>query len=349
MKKVARASAEDRADMFRIAAEASGLAPAVVEKDFWVCWMLQKLFTLQVAGPHLLFKGGTSLSKVYNVIQRFSEDIDISVSREFIRPGEADAVENTSSRTQHEKEIKRLKDAFAQIVAEIIYPELETAVAEELGQGGWQLIRDDHDAGTLLFTYPAGLNAALGRMPPNDKVDGTSYILPTVRIEMGGRSDLWPREDAVILAYAAEAEPGAFDQPIVTVGVLAAERTFWEKATLLHNEFYRPLAKKRGDRISRHYSDLARLLEHPEIGPRCLAAQDIAARVVQHKTLYYRDSWSRYEEVLSGGLHLLPSPEAENHLRSDYALMRSMFFGEPQSFDDILEVLADLERTINQR
>ena len=84
---VARASAQDRADLFRIAAEASGLTPALIEKDFWVCWTLQRQFTLPVTAPHLLFKGGTTLSKVYKVIQRFSEDIDISVSREFIRPG----------------------------------------------------------------------------------------------------------------------------------------------------------------------------------------------------------------------------------------------------------------------
>lgn len=347
MKNVARASAQDRADLFRIAAEASGLTPALIEKDFWVCWTLQRLFALPVTAPHLLFKGGTTLSKVYKVIQRFSEDIDISVSREFIRPGEADAVENAPSRAQREKELKRLKDAFVQVIGEVIYPELRVAIAEELGQKGWHLVRDNYDPGTLLFTYPVSLSATLGRMASGDKAFGVEYILPTVRIEMGGRSDLWPSEDAVVTAYAAEAEPTAFEQPNIAVRILAVERTFWEKATLLHNEFYRPLVKGRGDRISRHYSDLTRLTLHPELGPRCLAARDIAARVVQHKNLYYRDNWSRYGEVLTGGLHLLPGPEVEGVLRADFAQMSSMFFGEPQSFDEVLATLAEMERTIN--
>ncbi len=102
MKNGARASAQDRADLFRIAAEASGFTPALIEKDFWVCWTWQRLFTF--------------LSKVYKVIQHFSEDIDISVSREFIRPGEADAVENAPNRAQREKELKRLKEAFVQVI-----------------------------------------------------------------------------------------------------------------------------------------------------------------------------------------------------------------------------------------
>lgn len=258
-------------------------------------------------------------------------------------------MENAPNRAQHEKELKRLKDAFVQVIGEVIYPELKVAIAEELGQKGWHLVRDNYDPGTLLFTYPVSLSAKLGRMASSDKAFGVEYILPTVRIEMGSRSDLWPSEDAVVTAYAAEAEPTAFEQPNIAVRILAVERTFWEKATLLHNEFYRPLVKGRGDRISRHYSDLTRLTLHPEIGPRCLAARDIAARVVQHKNLYYRDNWSRYGEVLTGGLHLLPGPEAEGVLRADFAQMSSMFFGEPQSFNEVLATLAEMERTINRK
>lgn len=125
------------------------------------------------------------------------------------------------------------------------------------------------------------------------------------------------------------------------------ERTFWEKATLLHNEFHRPPEKRRGERISRHYYDLAQLSRHPEIGPRSIARRDILERVVAHKTLYYSDTWSRYQDALTGSLRLLPSAEARSALRGDYAQMQSMFMDAPPGFDSLLEVLAQLETQVN--
>lgn len=336
MKALATAPAEERGDVFRIAATERNSFAAIMEKDFWVCWTLQRLFSLPEIAPHLLFKGGTTLSKVYGAIDRFSEDIDISVSRDFIRPDAANAAEAPEiSKTKRGKEIETLKGLFHQAVRTTIYPSLSTAIASELGGSGWALTIRDHDPGAIVFTYPLGASETL------------DYVRPEVLIEMGGRSDIWPAENARITPYVTTVAPHLFMDPEVSVRVLAAERTFWEKATILHNEYYRPPDKARGDRISRHYYDFVKLARHPEIGPRSRSRRDLLTRVVDHKTLYYSDRWSRYQDVLSGQAHLVPPLEAINTLRSDYAKMRDMFFNEPPSFEHIVEELARLEIELN--
>jgi hypothetical protein len=337
MKRIARASARDRADVFREAGEALNIAASLIEKDFWVCWTLERLFGLPDIAPHLLFKGGTSLSKVYGVIRRFSEDVDISVSRDFVRPAAPDAAEGEGvSKTRRRKEIETLVAAFHQAVAEVIRPRLYDDIAAALGElEGWELRADERDAGTLHFSYPLGVGLA------------SPYNAPAVKIEMGGRSDVWPAQTGVVIPYAAEAASHLFDDAKVTVHALAPERTFWEKATLLHNEFYRPPEKRRGERISRHHYDLVQLAMHPEIGPRSLAARDVFARVAEHKAVYYPDSWSRYGEAVTGNLRLAPPPDLTSVLQGDYARMRPMFFDEPPAFDAIIEELSRLEAQIN--
>ena len=339
MKRLARAARPDRADVMRAAGLHYKLAPALLEKDFWVCWVLERLFSLPEIAPHLLFKGGTTLSKVYGVIDRFSEDVDISVSREFLRPGAADVAEaDTISNTRRRKEIETLVVTFHRAVADVIQPRLREAITSELGtDAGWRLVADERDAGTLHFVYPVGVEGDAA----------AAYNAPSVKIEMGGRSDVWPAEDGFVTPYAASALPEVFEDPQVPVRVLAAGRTFWEKATLLHNEFHRPAEKRRAERISRHHYDLTRLFRHPAIGPNSLAARDLLDRVIEHKTTYYADSWSRYAEAGTGAMRLVP-PDAEiPRLRGDYAQMRPIFLSEPPSFDTILSGLAELEAHIN--
>lgn len=337
MKRVAVAAPQEREAVFLAAAEKRVLSAALVEKDFWVCWTLARLFALPEIAPHLLFKGGTTLSKVYNAIERFSEDIDISIDRAFLRPGAGDAAEVAElSKTRQKKEIEALVAAFYQAVEAKMLPALHALIASELGLSEWTLERDAVDAGTLLFTYPTGVQ------------ESEAYVRPVVRIEFGGRSDVWPSQEALVTPYASEDIPQAFEDAHVPVRVLSAERTFWEKATLLHNEYYRPATKRRGDRISRHYYDLSRLAAHPHIGPSSLAERSLLERVVAHKSLYYRDTWSQYDAALSGEMHLLPPVEARSDLQADYGRMRAMFFTAPPKFETIWDALALLETQINR-
>lgn len=338
MIEIAVAKPEDREDVFLIAAERLAndgirLSPALIEKDFWVCWTLQRLFSLPNIASNLLFKGGTTLSKAFNVISRFSEDIDISVDREFVFPGKQDAVDDAPSKTQRRARVEELKAAFTDKITNTIYPALESNIRAHLPEGSWTLIQDDKEPGTLLFAYPRAVDSA------------SDYNLPVVRIEMGGRNDTWPSEQRRVLTYAAPPGNPKFD--LVDVPVLGIERTFWEKATILHNEYHRPQEKHRAHRLSRHYYDLFQLATHEVYGPQCLSNVDVLNRVVTHKSYYYPDNWSCYEEASTGKIHLVPPDYALNGLSEDYDKMRPMFFVDPPAFDEILTKLKQLEEEIN--
>jgi hypothetical protein len=231
-------------------AERLRLSPQIVEKDFWVCWTLQALFALPGLGASLIFKGGTSLSKVYRLIERFSEDIDVSIERASLGFGGDQDPAAAASAKERGRRIGRLKAACQRTVVEDVQPALATVIAAAGGEeGDWslRLDADDPDRQTLLFAYPA-------RMPASAR----AYLRPVVRLELGARSDHWPSAQAPITPYVAQAFPAAFRAPAVAVKVLAVTRTFREKATLLHAEYHRSPAKPIPPRLSRHYYDLAR-------------------------------------------------------------------------------------------
>ena len=332
----------NRRDAFAIAADRRGLLPIVIEKDFWVCWTLERLFTLPDFADHLLFKGGTSLSKVYGVIQRFSEDIDLSLSRSFLGEGLADP-EKAASNTQRKQRSEVLVSAFHAAVTERLLPALRNAIAEQLGEenqgeenqaeNGWTLTQDAADPGTLHFAYP---RAAGGDLP---------YIRSEVRIELGGRSDDWPAEDRTVISYIAEELPQILPA-VIPVRALAARRTFWEKATILHAEYHRPLGKASGERLSRHYSDLAQMAG-TDVESEALADLPLLERVRSHKSVFYTAPWASYETAIPGTLRLVPRLERLTELRADYQGMTAMFFGQNLPFDGMIDRIAALERRIN--
>jgi len=328
-------SADTRRDAFAIAGEKRDLLPVLIEKDFWVCWTLERLFALPEFHEHLLFKGGTSLSKVYGLIQRFSEDIDLSLSRTALGEGLADP-EQAASNTQRKQLSAALVLAFRDTVTHRLLPALRASIAQELGNAGsgdWTLTQDSLDPGTLHFAYPRAVGGEL------------IYIRPEVKIELGGRNDDWPAEDRTVTAYVAvellQVMPAA-----ISVRVLAARRTFWEKATILHAEYYRPLDKAAGERLSRHYSDLAQMA-NTKAEVQALADLPLLARVRQHKAAFYTAPWASYETALPGTLHLVPRPERLAGLRTDYRGMSAMFFGPSLSFEAMMDKIAELERRVN--
>ena len=324
--------AGSRRDAFAIAAERRGLLPLVIEKDFWVCWTLERLFALPDFAGHLLFKGGTSLSKVYGAIQRFSEDIDLSLSHASLGEGLPDP-EQAASNTQRKLRADALVTAFRDTVTGRLLPALNAGIAEQLGEEGWALTQDKADPGTLHFAYPRALDGEL------------AYIRPEVRIELGGRSDDWPAESRTVTACVAEELPQV-SPAAVHVRVLAARRTFWEKATILHAEYHRPPAKAPGERLSRHYSDLAQMAG-TEVEAQALADLPLLARVRAHKAAFYTAPWASYETALPGTLRLVPRPERLAGLRSDYRGMGAMFFEPPFPFDAMMGTIAELEGRVN--
>ena len=256
---LATESADTRRDAFTIAGERRGLLPLLTKKDFWVCWTLERLFALTEFRENLLFKGGTSLSKVYGLIQRFSEDIDLSLSRTALGADLADP-EQAVSNTQRKQLSAALVLTFHDTVTHRLLPALQTGITQGLANGGsgdWTLTQDSLDPGTLHFAYP---RAAGGEL---------AYIRPEVKIELGGRNDDWPSEDRTVTAYVAEELPQIL-LAAIPLRVLAARRTFWEKATILHAEYYRPSDKATGERLSRHYSDLAQTMERDTVAQACI-------------------------------------------------------------------------------
>ncbi len=167
-----------------------------------------------------------------------------------------------------------------------------------------------------------------------------------MRLEIGARSDHWPVVEASVTSYAAEAFPGVFKEAGGKVRVLAAERTFWEKATVLHMWHHAPADKKFRDRQSRHYYDVVRLYEH-ELGKAAVRDTDLLLKVARHKEVFFPAAWARYAEAKPGTLRLVPPDARLPELEQDYRNMREMIFGQPPTFEHLIDVLREIERQIN--
>jgi hypothetical protein len=342
---VATLPAEERALLFTEAAARRGVLPVVIEKDFWVCWTLKRIFALPEIGTHLIFKGGTSLSKVFGVIERFSEDIDLSISRAYLGFGGEHDPEKAGGKNKVQGRIEELVEASRAKVTGELLPALRDSFADVLDRGagdggrtGWVVTQDEGEPQDLYFTYP--------RHESSFAWAGSDYMRPVVKIELGARADNWPAGEYGVTPYAAEHFPDYFSEPSCLVTVLEAERTFWEKATILHTEYHRPEGKAANERVSRHYYDLHMLVARG-VAEKALGRLDLLDRVVEHKSVFFRSGWARYNEANAGQLHLVPTEARLAALRVDYDKMRDMFFGERPPFDEILATLASLEERVN--
>lgn len=311
-----------------------GLVPAILEKDYWVCRTLDTLFHLPELGEHLVFKGGTSLSKVYGLIDRFSEDIDVSVHRDFLGFGEEDRdPESALSNKEQRRRLEALQASCVERIREVLLPALNEGFEEQFGGlKGWNLRIDPLDPQTVLFSYPQAGTA------------GPDYIRPAVRIELGARSDHWPKELHTIRSYLGETLDEALG--VASVGVLGAERTFWEKATLLHAEAHRDPESAMPERYARHYHDLARMAR-AEVAETALANDQLRERVVVHKSIYFRSGRARYDLAVPGSFRLVPDQGRIAELERDHEAMKQMFFTPPPSLAEVLGILRELEARIN--
>jgi hypothetical protein len=342
MDEVARLPAADRADLFVVTGTGRGLTSEMIEKDFWVCWALKRLFTLPNPPAGLLFKGGTSLSKVFGVIERFSEDVDLSFDRAGLGfGGESDPLATTGKRRK--RSLEALTETCRRVIRERLLPQLTAAFADALGEPpsttwGLERAEDDPDGQTLLFRYPAGI--------PSRPVYQSAYIQPVVQLEIGARSDHWPAVEATVTPYAAADFPKVFKEPGCRVLALAAERTFWEKATVLHMWHHAPADKKFRDRQARHYYDVVRLYEH-ELGKAAIKDTGLLLKVARHKEVFFPAAWARYADAKPGTLRIVPPDARLPELEQDYRKTQEMIFGEPPTFARLLEVLREIEQAIN--
>lgn len=344
MDTIAQLNTAERIELFQEASALKGnLSAPTIEKDFWVCWILRRLFSMTESSPRLLFKGGTSLSKVFKIISRFSEDIDLSFNRDDLGfVGERDTKREMSGKNR-KRLLEEIEASCVSYIADKLVPALTQDFAGVIGdpeeaEHSWSLKIDDQNPLTVFFNYPAVIPLTGTGVP--------DYIRPIIRLELGARSDPWPSKEYKIQSYASEVFPDLFDNPIFSVNTLEAERTFWEKATLLHAEYHSPEGRESGDRLSRHYYDLACLAQSP-IKDRAIGDIDLLKAVVEHKQLFYRSRWAHYETACPGTFRLVPPRDRLPILRNDYRKMEEMFFDAPPTFELIMESLKELETDIN--
>lgn len=352
MDEFARRGDDDRLAFINEAAARRDVTPIIIEKDFWVCWTLRRLMSVPVLANNLTFKGGTSLSKAYGIIERFSEDIDLTIGRN--APMIVDTLppmDDHISGKERERRTKALKTAAQKYVQEIALPELSNAVAKALGTSdGWSVLIDpeDNDAQTILFEYPKLLNygggfgaGGYGVGKFGEGEDG--YIRPRIKLEFGARGETEPSESKTITPYLAQEFPDELPDATVSVATLSVERTFWEKVTILHALHH---GTKLLPEMSRHYYDTAMLAEKG-IDDAAMKAPDLLARVVLNKSLMFADRKASYDTAKLGSLRLLPTEELSERLRADYAAMAEMFMVAPPSFDDLMAAIGALEAKLN--
>jgi len=335
MHKVATLDPDQRTRLFAETSTRRGLAPAVVEKDFWVCWVLKQIFSIEELRDHLLFKGGTSLSKIFHAINRFSEDIDLAIDWEMLGYREERSPRQHMSKTKRTKLLAQMLEDCQLYIKDEFVGTLEAQIAARLGPSSdWALTIDENDPHSVHFRYPT-------------TTQSISYLKPAVVLELGTHAEFIPRDDYVIRPFAAEVFPASFEDPECAVSAIKAERTFWEKATILHQEHHRSKNRPLPPGYSRHYYDVAMMAKTP-IKDEAIADHDLLDRVVDHKEKFYPRGWARYDLAVPGTLCLLPADVWQVELRRDYEQLReAMLFDEGPSWDELLAGLAVLENEIN--
>lgn len=317
-------SPEERLEALNTAANTSGIPPHLLEKDIWVVWALRHLFTGPYA-QHLVFKGGTSLSKAYGVIRRFSEDVDLTYD---IRAIASDLMGDTgsplpASKSQEKKWSKEIRARLASWVNAEIVPRLKQDL---LQQGLPAAVRAEGDK---VFIDYEPLSS------------GTGYVAPSVMLEFGARSTGEPSEPRAIHCDAAGHLRGV-EFPTATPQVMRAERTFWEKATAIH-VFCAQGEFRGGDRFARHWHDVTRL-DTAGFADTAIADKALAQAVADHKSMFFAEKNSQgdvidYHAAVSGRLQLVPDDGALAKLAADYQDMvdDGLFLDDVDPFEGLLE------------
>ncbi len=320
---------EDRADALIVAAREKGMHPAIVEKDFWVCWTLDYLFGGSAYKDSFAFKGGTSLSKGFGLIERFSEDIDLIFDWRLLGYGLDEPWEERSN-TKQDAFVRRLDEDTASFLREELMPEMQAYIeTQHIGSSALRIDQDDPQ--TLRFLYPQSFS--------------DDSILQEIRLETGALAAWTPTEMARISPYIAEGFPEAFARPETSVLTVSPERTFWEKATILHKEAFRTNGRF-PSRYSRHYYDICKLA-HSDVKERALSDTTLLKSVVDFKMTFWRSNAARYDLCFPGTLKLMPPKDSVPLVERDYASMRNMIFGDAPGFDELMSEISRLESEIN--
>jgi hypothetical protein len=319
-------------NIFEEAAKRVGLPNAAsVEKDWWVVRTLGLVFQSTIA-PHTVFKGGTSLSKAWNVIDRFSEDIDLALDRRFLGFNREDKDMNNS-------QVSKLRKHSFKYISEELFPEMQHGFKEagftdvELRMG--EVRNTDDDPLTIEVYYPS-------------VTEGIEYIQPRVLIEIGSRSLIEPQTDRSFKSLVGEQFAGRpFADTDITIPTVIPERTFLEKVFLLHEIFQLKTGKKRIERQSRHFYDLEKLMNTP-YAKSALEDKELYDIIVLHRQKVTPERGIVYTNHVHEKINLIPPENAIGDWEKDYKIMQeSMLYNPSLSFDKLMNRIKELNGIIN--
>lgn len=330
-------SKEDRTDILdRVSTELNIRQREVIEKDWWVTAVLRAMFSLPYA-QHLSFKGGTSLSKCWHLIDRFSEDIDIAIDREYL--GFSDIL----SKTQISDKLRRATYSF---VREI----MQYDIAEQLHKNGIAKNKfqvnvhitpiSTTDPETININYDSVFTLSIG------EEDGM-YVLPKIKVEVSGRSMNEPVNEVAIDSMIDQVYPKTpFAEQKFNVRAVVPERTFLEKIFLLHEEFAKPKELIRVERMSRHMYDIGQMLKTP-IVEKAIHNEQLYRQVIEHRRTFIGLRGFNYDTLYPDSLNIIPPETIIEQWKADYENMRlHMIYGESISFEELVTNLKCLNDRI---
>lgn len=329
-------SREDQAEALEVAAAKIGRPPHLLEKDIWVVWTLSAIYESALA-EKLTFKGGTSLSKVHKIIDRFSEDIDLTYDiREVVPEMLRDGNPIPSSTSQAKKITARVRERLPEWIKGEVLPILQAALTRDGLQANLSLAGKDEEK--LILAYqPIKL--------------GTGYAASTIQLEFGGRATGEPHLRHTVSCDMAPAINGVVF-PTAQPLVMAAERTFWEKATAAH--VYCKQGRLRGERYSRHWYDLAAMANtgHAQAAIENL---ELAHAVAEHKSMFFAEKDAEknsidYQAAVSTEIQIIPEGSALEALKTDYTAMLAdgLLSTHQPSFEEVISTCTELQNQINR-
>lgn len=330
MNKLADLNKDQREFIFRETAFELGLNPVIVEKDYWVSAVLYYLFNLSSYKDYFIFKGGTSLSKCYDVIDRFSEDIDVILKWEFLNFKDEE-IFRKRTKNQNNKLNKLLNKKCIEFIKDCLIDELKQGLSKFLNYDANVMISNE-DSQTINFYYPS--------------IFSDLYVKPFVRIEIGPVSLKEPANICSIAPFCVKYFPNYFNIKSFEVPTISIERIFYEKILILSNENDRPLFSKMPMRYSRHYYDVFKIFSS-NFFQNIKDNQHLFGDAKIFKNIFYSTSWSKYETVTLKSIKIVPCKERLIELKRDYDLMKPMFFGKFPSFDELLLTLKEIEKILN--
>ncbi len=331
MFKYKKISKNDLEKIIRNASQKLNINEAVIEKDYWVCFVLNYIFSQCKWKEAFTFKGGTSLSKCFGLIKRFSEDIDLILDWRVIGYKESEPWEARSNSKQDKfnKESNQKTEDF--LNNEFIIQMKEDF--KNLLDEDFEVKIDENDSQTILFEYP--------------KTFISPYLTQAVRLEIGVLAAWTPSKIIKIKPEIQKLYPMLFDGDFIEVRTVLPERTFWEKATILHHEANRPEELNIPKRYARHYYDLY-CISNSEYKKKAFENLELLKKVVAFKEKFYPRKWAKYNEATSKKIKIIPKEYRFKEIKEDYENMKEMFFGDYPSFEEIIKGLRELEEEIHK-